>query len=70
TYTCIGDTVNVASRLEAHTKVLAEPILIDARTREGLPDSIRVEERGSVQVKGRTHPVQLFSVSVPSEDGA
>src|SRR6478752_5855052 len=32
TYTCIGDTVNLASRLEAHTKVAARAILIDSAT--------------------------------------
>ena len=29
TYTCVGDTVNVAARLEAQTKELGRPILID-----------------------------------------
>src|SRR3982751_1815820 len=32
TYTCIGDTVNLAARLEAHTKVALRAILIDAET--------------------------------------
>ena len=32
TYTCIGDTVNLAARLEAHTKVAKRAILIDAAT--------------------------------------
>src|SRR3989441_1456969 len=36
TYTCIGDTVNIASRLETHTKTAAVPILIDGATRAGL----------------------------------
>src|SRR5207245_6762532 len=29
TYTCIGDTVNLAARLETHTKVAQRAILID-----------------------------------------
>ena len=32
TYTCVGDTVNVAARLESHTKVVNRPILIDEHT--------------------------------------
>ena len=36
TYTCVGDTVNVAARLESHTKELKRPILIDENTRAGL----------------------------------
>src|SRR4029078_2986394 len=36
TYTCVGDTVNVAARLEAQTKELGRPILIDEATRDGI----------------------------------
>ena len=36
TYTCIGDTVNLAARLEAHTKVAERAILIDSATRARL----------------------------------
>ncbi|NLF02947.1 MAG: adenylate/guanylate cyclase domain-containing response regulator, partial [Anaerolineales bacterium] len=36
TYTCVGDTVNLAARLEAHTKVVEQPIVIDETTRLGL----------------------------------
>jgi class 3 adenylate cyclase len=43
TYTCVGDTVNVAARLEAHTKELNRPILIDENTRQGIEDGIEVE---------------------------
>jgi len=62
TYTCIGDTVNLAARLESHTKLARQPILIDARTRAGLPDSIRVAEQGPVQLTGKTQAVQVFAV--------
>jgi class 3 adenylate cyclase len=33
TYTCVGDTVNLAARLEEHTKVARCGILIDSATR-------------------------------------
>ena len=46
TYTCVGDTVNVAARLEAHTKELGRPILIDENTRQGIDDGIAVEAQG------------------------
>ena len=32
TYTCVGDTVNVAARLESHTKIAQRPILINENT--------------------------------------
>jgi class 3 adenylate cyclase len=67
TYTCVGDTVNLAARLEAHTKALKLPILIDENTRIGLRDSIRVNPQGSVQLKGKTQTVNIFAV--PTEQG-
>jgi class 3 adenylate cyclase len=65
-YTCVGDTVNVASRLESHTKVVKRPILIDEYTRRGLGDEIPVEPHGEVLVKGRTEPVNVYAVHVGS----
>lgn len=62
TYTCVGDTVNLAARLEAHTKVVKQPILIDENTRQGLGDAFYAEPQGSVQLKGKTQMVNVFSV--------
>ena len=64
TYTCVGDTVNLAARLEAHTKLVGQPVLIDAATRLALSDAILIEEQGWVQLKGKTQEVQVFSVPV------
>jgi adenylate cyclase len=66
TYTCVGDTVNVAARLESHTKELNRPILIDEHTRRGLDDGIAVEPQGELLVKGRTKPVVVYAVQVDS----
>src|SRR4249919_1502451 len=54
TYTCIGDTVNLAARLEAHTKVAGRGILIDEDTQRGLTDRVRTEALGAVPFKGKT----------------
>ena len=62
TYTCVGDTVNLAAHLEAHTKILGQPILIDEHARAGLSSAIRVEDQGSVQFKTRGQPVRVYSV--------
>ena len=62
TYTCVGDTANLAAHLEAHTKVLGQPILIDGNTREGLSDGIRIESHGLAQLKTRSQAVQVYSV--------
>jgi class 3 adenylate cyclase len=62
TYTCVGDVVNVASRLESHTKAARRAILIDAATRAALGERIAVEALGQVEVKGRAAPVETFAV--------
>jgi class 3 adenylate cyclase len=62
TYTCVGDTVNLAARLESHTKAAGRPILIDRATRDGLGDRIAVESLGSAALKGKAAPVEVFAV--------
>jgi class 3 adenylate cyclase len=66
TYTCVGDTVNVAARLESQTKALERSILIDGHTRRGLDDGIPVEAHGPLALKGRAQPVEVYSVKVDS----
>jgi adenylate cyclase len=66
TYTCVGDTVNVAARLESHTKVVKRPILIDENTWRGLGDGIAVEPQGEVLMKGKTAPINVYAVRVDS----
>jgi adenylate cyclase len=64
TYTCVGDTVNLAARIEAHTKVAGCPILLDENTRNGLPDDINVESLGPMLFKGKQQSVNIYSVKV------
>lgn len=64
TYTCVGDTVNLAARLEAHTKVVEQPIVIDETTRLGLSGTLQVEDQGEVELKGIAGPVRVYSVPV------
>jgi len=61
-YTCIGDTVNLASRIEEYTKEALHPLLIDNYTRQGLPDNISVEDLGKVFFKGKNHAIKIFAV--------
>jgi len=62
TYTCIGDTVNLASRLEQHTKEAGRAILIDAATRAGVRAAVAVEALGAVTVRGKAQAVDVFAV--------
>jgi class 3 adenylate cyclase len=70
TYTCVGDTVNVAARLEAKTKDLGRPILIDENTRGGLGDAVVVEAHGELPLKGKVETVKLYAVSTDSRVAA
>jgi adenylate cyclase len=63
TYLCVGDIVNLSARLEAHTKVVKRPIIIDEDTRTQLNGSIDVELLGEELFKGKTLPVKVFSVN-------
>jgi class 3 adenylate cyclase len=62
TYTCIGDTVNLAARLEAYTKEAQRDILVDAATRAGLAGDVPLEPLGAVPIKGKAAPVEIFAV--------
>jgi class 3 adenylate cyclase len=64
TYTCVGDTVNLAARLEAYTKVAKQPILIDETTRQSLSDTINVESLGPAEIKGKNQAMTIYSVPV------
>jgi adenylate cyclase len=63
TYTCIGDTVNLAARLEGHTKVAQRGILIDESTQRSLKDSVRTDALGAVPIKGKSADVEVFAVT-------
>jgi adenylate cyclase len=62
TYTCVGDTVNLAARLETHTKETEHSILIDGATQDELGDGVPVIPFGEVVVKGKSAAVDVFAV--------
>lgn len=67
TYTCVGDTVNLAARMETYTKEVDRSILFDAETRASLPESMQTASLGEVVFKGKTIPVHVYSVGIGSE---
>ena len=62
TYTCIGATVNLAARLESHTRAADRDILMDSETRAGLTDAAATASIGKVAFKGFSAPLEVFSV--------
>jgi adenylate cyclase len=63
TYTCVGDTVNLAARLEAHTKTAGRAILIDGPTQAALGVEVATEPMGPVLFKGKTATVEVFALA-------
>ncbi|MFH7040887.1 adenylate/guanylate cyclase domain-containing protein [Paucibacter sp. JuS9] len=63
TYTCVGDTVNRAARLEACTKEAQRSVLIDGATREQLGAGFEIESLGPMHLKGKTQAVEVFAVA-------
>ena len=58
-YTVVGDTVNVAQRLEAQTRKYQVPVIVSDKSTQDLPDLL-FRELDTVPVKGRDVPVTMF----------
>jgi adenylate cyclase len=68
--TVIGDAVNLASRLEALTRTYAVDILVGARASELIRDEFHLRSVALVQVKGKTKPVEIFTlIGAKSDSG-
>lgn len=61
-FTAIGDTVNVASRVESLTKTLGATMLITALTRAALPADAAVRELPPQEVKGKDKLLSVYAV--------
>ena len=61
-YTAIGDTVNVAARVESLTKELGEPLVITEATRLALDDSVATRPLPPQYVKGKDEPIKIHGI--------
>jgi class 3 adenylate cyclase len=62
TYTCVGDTVNRAARLESLTKEIGHPIAIDGATRSALTAEFDLVPLGEIPIRGKSRPVEAYAV--------
>jgi adenylate cyclase len=67
-YTVIGDSVNLAARLENSTKYYHVDIIICEKTAAALGDTIRKRELDLIRVRGRQTPTTIYEV-LPQQDG-
>lgn len=67
-YTVIGDTVNVAARLEQLNKEHGTTLLVGAQTRQEAGAAFEFDQVGDVVLKGKAQAVAVFTVGRPPRD--
>jgi adenylate cyclase len=65
-YSVLGDTVNLASRLEGLTKDYAVPVILGEGTARAIDDHFLVFELDRIAVRGRSEATPIFTVLGPA----
>ncbi len=68
-YSAIGDTTNVAARLQGEAKRLRVPMLMTAATRDRMADASGARAMGEIFVKGRGEALSVFTMPRPGTPG-
>ena len=62
-YLLVGDTVNLASRLQGLTKELGREIIISQATRSRLEEDVPLKALPATRVKGKSQPVEIYALA-------
>ncbi len=63
-FTVLGDTVNLASRLESLNKEHKTKLLLSESTCELLENQVQLEYLGSVAIRGKTLPLKIYTAAI------
>ena len=67
-YTCLGDSVNLASRLEGQSKPYGVRLVLGPRTAEAVKAEYPVIELDNIAVKGKKEGVKIYTVATYHEE--
>jgi adenylate cyclase len=67
-YTVIGDTVNLAARLEALNKETRTQILVSASVYDAIRNTFRTRQLGPLRIRGKPEPLEVFAIMPTDAD--
>lgn len=66
-FSVVGDTINVASRVEALTRILECDLLVTEEVRAALDHRFKVKKMPPIPIKGKDEPITTFYVESMSD---